>query len=260
VSDDQSGAPPVEVRLDNGIMWITLSRAGSANALNADMRRGLWEAFHEFNSSDDALVAVLTGAGEKAFCAGGDLKEMAEENLRIPPPDFMPHLNRNIDVTKPVIAAVNGVALGGGFLLSQMSDLCVAAEHATFGITEARWGRGSPWANPLAWLIPPRVALQMMMTAEPISAQRAYEVGLVNSVVPMADLLLEAEALARKIAGSAPLTVRAAKQMVYHTASAVFAETFDDAEELFRPVYESQDAQEGPRAFREKRHARWSGR
>jgi enoyl-CoA hydratase/carnithine racemase len=204
-------------------------------------------------------VAVLIGSGDKAFCAGGDLKEMSAGSLRVPPPDFMPHLNRNIEIDKPVIAAVNGVALGGGFLLAQMCDLVVSAEHASFGITEARWGRGSPWANPLPWLVPPKVALEMMLTASPITAQRAYEVGLVNRVVPREELEEAATVLAASIAANAPLTVRAAKQMVYGAAEGLFGDTFDRAEELFRPAYESADAQEGPQSFKERRAPRWTG-
>ena len=127
-------------------------------------------------------------AGEKAFCAGGDLKEMAETALTVPPPDFVPQFGRNIEVAKPTIAAVNGIAWAGGFLLAQCCDLCIAADTATFAISEVKVGRGAPWAAPLSWLIPPRIALQILLTGDPITAQRAYEIGLVNDVVPLADL------------------------------------------------------------------------
>ena len=253
--------PPVGYSRDaEGIALITIDRPKAANALNREAREGLWQAFRTFDADDEATVAILTGAGNKVFCAGGDLKEMAESGLVQPPPDFMPHLNRNITVDKPVIAAVNGVALGGGFLLTQMVDLCVAAEHATFGITEAKWGRGAPWANPLPWLIPPRIALEMLMTARPLSAQRALQAGLVNHVVPAERLQDTARDLALAIAANAPLTVRAAKQMVYRGAAEVYGQRFDEAEDLFAPVYRSQDAQEGPRAFGEHRAPRWVGR
>lgn len=102
-----------------------------------------------------------------------------------------PQFGRNIDIAKPTIAAVNGVAFAGGFLLAQQCDLIVAAEHALFAITEVKVGRGAPWAAPLSWLVPPRIALQMMLTGEPISAARAFEVGLVNEVVPAARLRIE---------------------------------------------------------------------
>ena len=171
---------------DGPVTWITINRPEARNALNQAVRDGLWQGLRRFVADDASAVLVLTGAGEEAFCAGADLKEMAELKLEVPPPDFAPYLNRNIKVEKPVIAAVNGAALAGGFLLAQMCDLCVAAEHARFAITEARWGRGAPWAAPLPWLISPRVALELLMTAEPIDARRALEIGLVNRVVPAA--------------------------------------------------------------------------
>jgi len=163
-------------------------------------------------------------------------------------------------VEKPTIAAVNGVAFAGGFLLAQMCDLCLAADHAQFAITEAKVGRGTPWAMPLPWLIPPRVALELLLTAEPISAARAYDVGLVNRVVPLADLRATAQAMAETIAANAPLSVLAGKEMVYRAAAGRSATELAEAEAIWEPVYLSEDAQEGPRAFREKRPPRWQGR
>src|SRR5205085_4802124 len=193
----------------------------------------------------DAKVLVLTGAGDKAFSAGGDLKEMAETQLKVPPPDFLPYLNRTFPLDKPVIAAVNGVAFGGGFLLAQMCDLCLAAEHARFGITEARWGRGAPWAAPLPWLIPPRVALEMLLTAEPVSAQRAYEIGLVNRVVPGAELRPAAQAMAAGLPAHSPLSVRAGKAMVYAAAEVGWTAALAEGDRPFEPAYRSVDAQQG---------------
>ncbi len=205
-------------------------------------------------------MLVLTGAGDEAFSAGGDLKEMAAVELKVPPIDFLPQLGRNVHVDKPVIAAVNGVAFGGGFLLAQNCDLCVASTTAKFGITEARWGRGAPWAVPLLRQVPSRIALQLLMTAQPISAQRAYEVGLVNEVVAPEQLHARTQAQAEQIAGNAPLSVKAGKALVYETAELPRMKAFERAEELFRSAYLSDDAQEGPRAFREKRAPKWSGR
>src|SRR6266568_1953465 len=169
----------VSYRVTNGVAWLTIERPEARNALNAAVRAGLWAGIRRFNDDDTAKVLVLTGAGEKAFCAGGDLKEMAETALTVPPPDFAPQFGRNIEVAKPTIAAVNGVAYAGGFLLAQSCDLCLAADTARFAITEVRVGRGAPWAAPLPWLIPPRVAMQILLTGDPISAARAHEVGLV---------------------------------------------------------------------------------
>ena len=140
---------------------------------------------------------------------------MAADALTVPPPDFVPQFGRNIDVAKPTIAAVNGVAWACGFLLAQCCDLCIAADTATFAISEVKVGRGAPWAAPLSWLIPPRIALQILLTGDPITAQRGYEIGLVNKVVPLADLRSRAQELAERIAANAPLSVPAAKRTAY---------------------------------------------
>ncbi len=245
---------------DGPVAWMTINRPEARNAMNKAVREGLWEGFRRFAADEGAAVLVLTGAGDEVFSAGGDLKEMAELKLEIPPPDYAPYLGRNIEMPKPVIAAVNGLAWAGGFLLAQMCDLCIAADHASFGITEARWGRGAPWAAPLPWLVPPRVALELLMTADPIDARRAYEVGLVNRVVPKADLRAAAQATALRIAENAPLSVRAGKALVYAAAELGWHEALDEGDRLFEPVYRSQDAQEGPRAFREKRKPAWRGK
>jgi enoyl-CoA hydratase/carnithine racemase len=253
-------APAVRYEVVSGVAWLTIDRPETRNALSQDVREGLFEGFHRFNGDDTAKVLVLTGAGEKAFCAGGDLKEMAVTSLRVPPPDFVPQLGRNVDVEKPTIAAVNGVAYAGGFLLAQMCDLCVAATHARFAITEVKVGRGSPWAAPLPWLIPPRVAMELLLTGAPIDADRALAVGLVNRVVPMAQLRAIAQELAEVIAANAPLSVRAAKATVYLAAEMDRRAAWVEAERLWEPVYLSEDAQEGPRAFRDGRSPRWQGR
>jgi len=252
--------PAVRYEVDGAVAWLTIDRPQARNALNRAVRGGLQAGFERFVANDGARVLVLTGSGDKAFCAGGDLKEMADESLTVPPPDFVPQPGRTIEVTKPVVAAVNGAALGGGFLLTQQCDLVVAAEHATFGISEVKVGRGAPWAAPLSWLVPPRVALQLLLTGDPITAQRAYEVGLVNEVVPGPELRDRVRALAERIASNAPLSVAAAKRTAYLSARHPLGEAYERAEEIWEPVYRSEDAQEGPRAFREKRAPAWKGR
>jgi enoyl-CoA hydratase/carnithine racemase len=246
--------------LRDAVAWVTINRPDARNALNKAVREGLREAFERFGADDDASVLVLTGAGDKAFCAGGDLEETSDAALQVPPRDFVPYLGRTVHVDKPVIAAVNGVAYAGGFLLVQMADLCIAADHARFAITEAKVGRGSPWAAPLPWIVGPRVAMELMVTGEPIDAQRAYEVGLVNRVVPAGDLGDAAQAMAAGIAANAPLSVRAAKRLVYASASLGWHDALEAGDRIYEPVYLSEDAQEGPRAFKEKRAPRWSGR
>jgi enoyl-CoA hydratase/carnithine racemase len=240
--------------------WLTINRPGAHNALNKAVRDGLWDGVHRFNADNGAKVLVITGAGDKAFCAGADLKEMATDALQIPPPDFLPQFGRNIDVPKPTIAAVNGVAYAGGFALAQQCDLCLAADTATFGITEVKVGRGAPWAAPLPWLVPPRVAMQILLTGDPITAQRAHQIGLVNDVVPAARLAQAAQDLAERIAANAPLSVLAAKRTVRLAAEHSLAAAFVEAERIWAPVYRSEDAQEGPAAFRDKRPPAWKGR
>ncbi len=249
----------ISYALDGPVAWLTINRPEARNALNREVREGLFDGFRRFSADAAARVLVLTGAGDRAFCAGGDLKEMAADALQVPPPDFLPQLGRNIDVDKPVIAAVNGVAYAGGFLLAQNCDLVVAADTATFAITEVKVGRGAPWAAPLPWLIPPRVAMQLLLTGDPIDAARAHQLGLVNEVVPLSGLRAAAQSLGERIAANAPLSVLAGKRTVRLMADLPLADAYRRAEEIWAPVYRSQDAQEGPRAFTERRRPVWRG-
>lgn len=250
---------PVLYTRQGKIAVITLNRPEQRNALNAEVRGALRKTWQEFETDSEAMVAILTGAGEKAFCAGGDLKEMQDSGMRVPPPGYIPYLNRDVFVSKPVVAAVNGIATGGGWLLAQMCDLCIAAEHARFGITEVKWGRGAPWAAPLLWMIPQRIMLEVLLTGELITAQRAYEIGLVNRVTSKEELMNAAFSLAGNIAENAPLTVRASKRMVYLATEMGRSAALNAADVLFEPVYLSEDAREGPRAFVEKRKPAWRG-
>jgi enoyl-CoA hydratase/carnithine racemase len=249
----------VRYEVTDGVAWLTIDRPEARNALNKAVRDGLWDGVRRFNADDGAQVLVLTATGTKAFCAGGDLKEMADDALAVPPPDFLPQFGRNIEVAKPTIAAVNGVALAGGFLLAQMCDLCVAADSARFGITEVKVGRGAPWAAPLPWLIPPRAAMEILLTGDLIDAARAERIGLVNQVVPDADLRDHVQRLALRIAANAPLSVRAAKRTVRLIAEHPLSAAYEEAELIWAPVYTSEDAQEGPAAFRARRPPVWKG-
>jgi enoyl-CoA hydratase len=244
----------------DAVAIITLNRPDRRNALSQAVREGLRSAWTRFEEDEAAKVAILTGAGDRAFCAGMDLKEASATALKIPPRGFIPVIGDTVEVSKPTIAAVNGFAMAGGWLLAQMCDLCIAAEHATFAVTEAKVGRGTPWAAPLARMLPQRITMELLLTGDPFTAQRLYELGYVNKVVPGERLLAEAVALAERIAANAPLTVRACREFVHLSAEMGRSAALKVGARLFDPVYLSEDAQEGPRAFAEKRRPVWRGK
>jgi enoyl-CoA hydratase/carnithine racemase len=244
----------------DGIALVTIDRPAQRNAINRGVMLGLRKAWEMLEKDDALRVGILTGSGDKAFCAGMDLKEAAALQLRVPPRDFLPTLGDAVHLTKPVIAAVNGLAYAGGWLFAQMCDLCIAADHAVFGITEAKVGRGMPWAAPLIHMLPQRIVMELLLTAQPLSAQRAHELGYVNAVVPLGQLRERAFEMARTIAANAPLTVKAARELVYLSTEMGRSAGLRAAHHLFESVYLSEDAQEGPRAFAEKRPPNWQGR
>ena len=240
----------------DGIASITINRPDKLNAINTSARAALFDAWRRFELDASAQVAILTAAGDRAFCVGRDLSEPAEGNFRI---ETFPIIGAGIDITKPTIAAVNGYALGGGFLFAQMCDLCVAADHATFSIPEAKLGRGAAWATPLIDMLPARIAMEMLVTAAPMSAARLYELGFINAVVPLAELSQRARQMAALIVANAPLSVRASRRLVHAVALQGVRPSAVEAEQMFAHVYASNDAQEGTAAFRERRTPRWSG-
>jgi enoyl-CoA hydratase len=256
-----SASPPdvLLTRRAGHVLVVTLNRPAQRNALNFALRSALREAFDLFDDDDDLRCAVLTGEGP-AFCAGGDLKEMAAQAVTVPPAEWGLLLSSRGVVSKPVVAAVNGPALAGGFRLAQDCDLCLANESATFGISEVTRGRGAPWAVPLIDMMPKRVMAELLLTGESINAARAYEVGLVNRVVPAVDLVPQAVAVAKTIAANAPLSVRAAKRLVSVSTEIGRTQAIGYADAIYESVYRSDDALEGPRAFVEHRAPIWSGR
>ncbi len=245
---------------DDGIAVITLNRPEARNALGKDIRAGLFAAWDRFERDPTLRVAILTGSGEKAFCAGGDLKEMTELRLTVPPRDMFPVPGDNIGLTKPTIAAVNGVAFAGGWMIAQACDLCVASTRAQFAITEVKVGRSSPWAAPLIHMIPQRIMMEIVLTGKPITAQRAYEVGLVNRLAEPDGLMAAALALATEILDGAPLSVQAAREMVMISTEMGRSAALRAARHVSERVYRSEDAQEGPKAFAEKRRPEWKSR
>jgi enoyl-CoA hydratase len=246
--------------VETKVALVTLNRPDQRNAIDTAVREGLFEAFRRIEADPAVRVAILTGAGDKAFCAGADLKEMSEMRLEVPPRGFFPILGDGVELSKPVIAAVNGVAFAGGFMFAQMCDLCVASTTARFAITEGKVGRGMPWAAPLIHMVPQRIMMELLLTGEPISAERAWQVGLVNRLAEPGALITTALEMARAIAACAPLTVAAAKATVRLSTEMGLSAALRAADDAFEPVYRSHDAQEGPAAFREKRKPQWRGK
>ena len=245
---------------DEGIATITLNRPEQRNCLSKEVRDGLFAAWARFEADASARIAILTGSGEKAFCAGGDLKEMVETGLKVPPRDMFPVPYETIKLSKPTIAAVNGVAFAGGWMIAQGCDLCVASTTAKFAITEVKVGRGSPWAAPLIHMIPQRIFMEIVLTGKPITAQRAYEIGLVNRLAEPAALMEAALELAREVIEGAPLSVAAARETVMLATEMGRADALNAGWAAHETAYNSADAQEGSRAFAEKRKPLWSGR
>ena len=253
-----SDAVLFEARAD-GIAIITLNRPDARNALSAEIRQGLRAAWDQFERDPSLRVAILTVSGDKAFCAGGDLKAMVADGMQVPPRDFFPIPYDSIELSKPTIAAVNGVAFAGGWMIAQACDLCVASTTAKFAITEVKVGRSSPWAAPLIHMIPQRIMMEIILTGKPISAQRAYEIGLVNRIAEPDALMDVALELARDILDGAPLSVKAGRDTVMLATEMGRAAALQAARAASEYTYMSDDAQEGPRAFAEKRKPKWKG-
>jgi enoyl-CoA hydratase/carnithine racemase len=244
----------------DGIAVITIDRPEQRNALTREVREGLRAAWARFEADDTARIAILTATGDKAFCAGGDLKEMVETGMAVPPRDMYALPYDTIDLTKPTIAAVNGVAFAGGWMIAQACDLCVASTNAKFAITEVKVGRGSPWAAPLIHMIPQRIFMEIVLTGKPITAARAYEIGLVNRLAEPGAVLDAAIELALEVLEGAPLSVKAARETVMLSTEMGRSAALSAARDAHELTYNSHDAQEGPRAFAEKRKPEWQGR
>jgi len=245
---------------DDGIAIITLNRPETRNALSKDIRAGLFEAWDRFERDPALRIAILTGAGDKAFCAGGDLKEMVATGMQVPPRDMFPLPYDTVELSKPTIAAVNGVAFAGGWMIAQACDLCVASSSAKFAVTEVKVGRSSPWASPLIHMIPQRIMMEILLTGKPITAQRAYEIGLVNRLAEPDALMNAALELAGEILDGAPLSVKAARETVMLSTEMGRSAALQAARHASELCYHSDDAQEGPRAFAQKRRPNWQGR
>ncbi len=238
---------------------LTINRPEARNAINLAVATGLSAALDELETDDGCAVVVLTGAEDKAFSAGMDLKAFAQGEAPITEKGFAGVTKR--DFPKPLIAAVNGSALAGGFEIMLSCDLVVAAAHAKFGIPEAARGliAGGGGLIRLAKRVPRAVALELALTAAPIDAERALAVGLVNRVVDGADVVDAAVALAEQIAANAPLAVRISKRVMLQSLELTEDEAWALNDASFGEIARSKDALEGAIAFAEKRPPNWTG-
>lgn len=259
--------PAVLYETRERIAYITLNRPEAMNALNTDVRQGISESLRQFRDDPDVWVAIMTGAGERAFSAGADLKDMsagreAEAAGVAQPPPIAAGPSGHIQVWKPVIAAINGYCLAGGLELALRCDIRIAAEHARFGLTEVSRGiiPGDGGTQRLPRTIPVGLAMEMIFTAKHITAEEAYRIGLVNRVVAKEQVMAAAEEVARQIIANAPLAVRATKEAILRGLDMSLEDGLRLEGLLSRVVRLSEDSREGPKAFAEKRAAQFQGR
>lgn len=265
----EDAEPVLLVERRGRVMVLTLNRPAARNSVDVALTFALGDALEEADSDRDVWAVVLTGSGDKSFCAGADLKALARgENLIPDDParakwGFAGYVSHPI--SKPTIAAVNGFALGGGTEMALASDLVVASETASFGLPEVKRGlmaaAGGVFRLPAQ--IPSKIAMEMILTGEPVTAERALALGLVNRVVPQPEVLEAAVVLAESICANAPLSVQASKRVALgiddgHIAAEDAAWRHNNEET--RVLMSSHDAKEGPRAFGEKRTPVWEAR
>jgi enoyl-CoA hydratase len=253
-------APTVQTEDQDGVLIITIDRPKARNAVDGATARALTDAFDQLDSRDDLLVGVLTGTGG-TFSAGMDLKAYARGDTPIIPGRGFAGLTRT-QLRTPLIAAVEGWALGGGTEMALACDLIVAAQDATFGLTEVTFGLVPPEGGivRLPERIPRNIALEVLLTGDPLPAERAQQLGLVNHITPPGEALDKAIELAHRIARNAPLSIAAVKRAVNERTAYGDQDAFRQQDQVVAPVLASHDAQEGAHAFAEKRSPHWEGR
>jgi len=252
------------VEPDGAILWITINRPASLNALNPLAHRELSAALDAYAADPALRVAVITGSGERAFCVGSDLKARVERNADDHPSTGFGGISHRFDLMKPVIAAVNGLSLGGGVEIVAACDLAIAADHAEFGLPEPRVGLaalGGGGLQRLARHLPLKYAMDLVLTGRRFGAEEAKRIGLINDVAPRAGLKARVRQVADAIIAGAPLAIEASKQVMLQSLampdlSTALRAKYPAAERMLA----SEDAREGQRAFVEKRRPRWQGK
>jgi enoyl-CoA hydratase/carnithine racemase len=239
-----------------GIAYLTLNRPDVMNAINREMAEALARAWVQFNQDPEAHVAIITGTGDRAFCAGADLKERARSGIDPQTEAFWnpagrPALMPGQQVLKPVIAAINGYCLAGGLELALACDIRIAADGARFGLPEIRHGffPGGGGPQRLARTVPATIAMEMLLTGDPIDAQEAWRIGLVSRVVPKADLMQAAGDLAQRILRNAPRAVRAVREVAYAAMDHPLDHALRFGQVYRALVGTTPEAVEGPRTF-----------
>ncbi|CAN5363453.1 enoyl-CoA hydratase-related protein [soil metagenome] len=252
------------VERDGPITIVTINRPEALNALHNEAHAELGEIFDGFAADPDQWVAIITGAGERAFCAGNDLKVTAAGgSLTMGPPAGFAGLTSRLDLTKPVIAAVNGVAMGGGFETALACDIIVASEKALFALPEPRVGLAALGGglHRLSRSIGEKRALDLILTSRRVGAQEGLQLGFVNYIAPPEGLMAEARRVAAEICLAGPLSVRASKEAVLRGVDMTLEDALAGQLEFpaIKALFASQDFLEGPRAFAEKRSPQWIG-
>jgi len=246
------------------LVTITINRPEVMNALHPPANQELSNAFDAYDADPEAWVAILTGAGEKAFSAGNDLKYSAQHGMGAVTmgKGGFGGITARFDLFKPVIAAVNGFALGGGFEIALACDIIVAADHARFGLPEPRVGLAAlaGGMQRLPRHIPPKIAMGLMLTGKHIMAEEAHRLGVVNEVVPAKDLAGTAQRWANEILECSPTSVRATKQVALQSGGMPLEDSLHKSYPLVGALFGSEDMMEGVMAFAQKRKPEWKGK